>query len=80
LNFFQGVIDDVRFYNRAPSASEIRALYQASLLGYPQELNWQTWPPAFTRTAAGRTTKNTRSFMLGMMHGMERRLGMGRVG
>jgi hypothetical protein len=82
LNFFQGVIDDVRFYNRAPSASEIKALYQSSLRGYPQELNWQTYPPAFTRTAAagGRTTKNTRSFMLGMMHGMERRLGMGRLG
>jgi hypothetical protein len=76
--WFNGAIDDVRVYDRAPSASEIAALYTASKQGYPQELNWQVWPPAWARTPPGRVTKNTRSFMLGMVHGMQRGLGSGR--
>jgi len=78
---YKGSLDDIRLYNRALSDSEMAQLYKTSLAGYPQELNWLTYPPVLTRTPpAGRTTKNTRSFMLGMLHGMQRGLGIGRLG
>jgi hypothetical protein len=78
---FAGVMDDWRIYSRALSDEEVWEVYQASLQGYPRELNWRTFPPVLTTTPpAGRITKNTRSFMLGMLHGMERRLGIGRPG
>ena len=44
---WQGAFDDFRLALRALSASEVDHLYQASTLGYPQELNWQTWPPVW---------------------------------
>ena len=44
---WQGAMDDIRFYNRALSASEVAALYNATCQGYPQELTWQVWPPAW---------------------------------
>lgn len=34
-----GFIDDIRVYDRALSATEVRALYDASQQGYPDELN-----------------------------------------
>ncbi len=37
---WNGYLDDYRFYNRAMSASEVSALYQASISGYANELNW----------------------------------------
>jgi hypothetical protein len=38
--FLTGAMDDVRIYNRALSAEEVRRLVLASRLGYPLELNW----------------------------------------
>jgi hypothetical protein len=81
LSKYKGSIDDIQLYNRMLSETEIDQVYQESLQGYPTKLNWLTYPPVLTRTpAAGRTTKNTRSFMLGMLHGMQRGLGIGRLG
>jgi hypothetical protein len=78
---YKGSLDDIRLYNRALSTTEMAQLYATSLVGYPQELNWLAWPPAFTQApAVGRTTKNTRSAMLGMLHGMQRGIGIGRAG
>jgi hypothetical protein len=37
---FDGLYNDLRFYTRALSASEVAALYQESLAGYPTTLNW----------------------------------------
>lgn len=43
--YFPGWINDVRFYSsRALSASEVSALYRASMAGYQNELNWQRYP------------------------------------
>jgi hypothetical protein len=38
------LLDDLRFYNRAISASEVGRLYNASRTGYQQELNWLDRP------------------------------------
>lgn len=38
--FGAGRLDDIRIYNRLLTASEARALYNASRRGYPQELRW----------------------------------------
>lgn len=73
--YFNGAIDDVRFYNRALSSTEITALHQESLQGYPNLLNRvssksyyffdagggsSVSPPAtLTATAIAQTTKKT---------------------
>jgi hypothetical protein len=49
---WQGAMDDLRLTLRALSVSEVDALYLASRQRYPQELNWQVWPPAWASTAA----------------------------
>lgn len=38
--YYSGKLDDVRIYNRALSAAEVFALYDASQTGYQNELNW----------------------------------------
>lgn len=51
---WNGDIDDVRIYpSRALSAAEIAALYQASRLGYPNELNWIQRPAFATEQGGG---------------------------
>jgi len=52
-----GAMDDVRIYSRALSAVDAEQLYTASRLGYPQELAWQPWPPAWASAVAGAATK-----------------------
>ena len=42
-----GFLDDVRIMRRGLSAADVQALYTASLRGYPQELQWNVWPPAW---------------------------------
>jgi Concanavalin A-like lectin/glucanases superfamily len=44
---FAGALDDIRLHSGLLTADKIRALYVASLAGYPQELSWQPWPPAW---------------------------------
>jgi Concanavalin A-like lectin/glucanases superfamily len=46
-NFFRGTLDDLRLSSRAFTAADVQHLYTASRQGYPQELNWQVWPPAW---------------------------------
>jgi hypothetical protein len=46
-NFWIGLLDDIRLYNIPLSASRVRTLYDVSRLGYPQDLTWQVWPPAW---------------------------------
>ena len=71
---FTGRMDDVRLYNRPLSAKEVLALYQASRTGYHRELRWlvpRLWSVVVAAGGGGgRTTKNIRSFGLGMQHGM----------
>jgi hypothetical protein len=76
---FGGAIEEIRVSMRASTAKEVSMLYRASLLGYPQELLRPAWPSAWM-PSVGRATKNTRSMMLGMLHGTERQLGIGRLG
>lgn len=47
-----GRIDDLRLWTRALAAPEVLEVYQASRLGYPQELNWLSWPPGWAGAAA----------------------------
>lgn len=55
-NYFSGMIDDVRIYNRALSASEIKQLYNAGRARYPRELNWvqRLWINSQAAAAAGK--------------------------
>jgi len=46
-----GAVDDVRFYNRSLSASEIWALYDQSRRGYPEALNWIRTPGMLAQAA-----------------------------
>jgi hypothetical protein len=48
-----GALDDLRFYERALSPSEVWAYYLATRQGCRQELNWQVWPPLVVKTAGG---------------------------
>jgi Concanavalin A-like lectin/glucanases superfamily len=79
--YFQGRLDDCRFYNRALSASEVWRLYQASRLRYPNELRWRAplhvvplalAPPSTTATTgtvavtqADQTLSSTAALSLG---------------
>jgi hypothetical protein len=45
-NHFSGKMDDVRIYARMLLPREVLATYLASLVGYANELRWQTWPIA----------------------------------
>jgi Concanavalin A-like lectin/glucanases superfamily len=47
-----GALDDLRVWNRALEADEVRTLYLTSRQGSPQELTWQTWPPGWAGPAA----------------------------
>jgi Concanavalin A-like lectin/glucanases superfamily len=41
-SLFSGMLDDLRVQTRALSATDVRALYQASRAGYPSMLRWTT--------------------------------------
>lgn len=79
VQLFTGLLDDVRVYKRALPAQEVKLLYLASLAGYPTQLNRiPIW--GVPSVVAGRVTKNTRSFGLGMQQGMGFGIpGLGRV-
>jgi hypothetical protein len=47
-----GNLNDIRVWNRGLSDGEAVALYQASRLGYPNELNWITRPVVGAQAAA----------------------------
>lgn len=49
-------IADVRIYNRKLSAAEVMAVYQASSLGYPNELNWLSRPVVAEQAGEAATT------------------------
>lgn len=52
---WSGSIADVRDYNRALSAAEMRALYLQTRTGYPDLLNWHRRRGVSTQVAAGGT-------------------------
>lgn len=51
---FPGALDDLRIYQRVLTVREARALYEASVRGYPNELNWFR-PPVVPSTVVAAT-------------------------
>jgi hypothetical protein len=58
-----GMVDDFRVYNRALSASEVRAIYNDSRQGYPQTLN-RIRPVRLGTAAVGGTAARARFYAL----------------
>ena len=71
--YWPGYLDDLRFYLRSFVAGEVLFLYNDSRLVYSQTLNYVTRHVVNAVAAAGRTTKNTRAFPLGVNVGMDHR-------
>lgn len=68
-SIFDGVIDDVRMWNRALSASEIKSLYHDSRAGYPNTLNWIKRRLPVTAVGANAPTGHLYGSLVGSLGG-----------